>query len=413
MAVELSVEDKLAASFIAAFSAYPYFSSGLALLVRQTTEISSATMAITRDGILLVDPRFVVKYEVRQIAEVLVHELSHLLRDHAGRADLVACVDHFRWNVAGDCEINSGLRQDLLPGSPCLARNFYLPDGLLAEEYYDKLPSDLHFVPSGASAGECGSGSGGVLVGGEPPPGGEEGRSAADVARARRDVAAAVVDHATKGRGSVPGDLLRWARGELRPPKVRWQEVLRRRIRSGVNVIFGKVDYDWRYPGRRQVHLRSTSKALGGEDVVLPSLRGRAPRVAVGVDTSASMGDEELRLALSEVDGVLKAIGTSAAFLACDSQVAGPPRQVHSAAEAASSLKGGGGTDFRPVLEAVERMRPKPSLFVFMTDGDGTAPEAPPAGVSVLWVLVGKLAKKPTAWGEHVFVKEDLDEEST
>lgn len=412
VAGELSVGDKLAAAFMAAFSSYPYFSSGLALLVRQVTQISPATMAVTRDGIILVDPRFVAKYEVRQLAEVLVHELSHLLRDHAGRSDLIASIDHVRWNVAADCEINCGLRQDFLPGSPCLPRTFDLPDGLLAEEYYDRLPTDLCFAPSGVTAGECGSGSGGVSVGGEPPSGGHEGRSAADISRARREVAAAVVDHAEKGRGNVPGDLLRWARGELRPPKVKWREVLRRHVRSGVSVASGKVDYDWSRPGRRQAALRATSRALGGEDVVLPSLRGRAPRVAVGVDTSASMGDEELRLSLSEVEGVLRAVGTSASFLACDSQVSGPLKQVRSAADASRCLRGGGGTDFRPVLEAVERMRPRPSLFVFMTDGDGPAPESPPAGVSVLWVLVGKLAKKPTEWGEHVVVKEDPDEES-
>ena len=115
---ELTVQERLGSSFLAAFSAYPYFSSGLAILVRRMVEIPSATMAVTSDGILLIDPRFVAKYEVRQLAEVLVHELLHLLRDHSGRSDLVAAVDRRRWNVAADCEINNCLREEFLPGDP-------------------------------------------------------------------------------------------------------------------------------------------------------------------------------------------------------------------------------------------------------------------------------------------------------
>ena len=140
MTPELTIQERLGAAFLAAFSAYPYFASGLAILVRRLIEIPSATMAVTRDGILLIDPRFVAKYEVRQLAEVLVHELQHLIRDHGERSDLIIAVDRRRWNVAADCEINCGLRVEHLPGEPCLPIKFNLPDGLLAEEYYAKLP---------------------------------------------------------------------------------------------------------------------------------------------------------------------------------------------------------------------------------------------------------------------------------
>jgi predicted metal-dependent peptidase len=405
----LEVEDRLAAAFMSAGQVYPYFSSGLAILVRRVTEIPSATMAVTRDGILLADPRFVALYQVRQLAEALVHELSHLLRDHAGRSDLVATVDRYRWNVAADCEINCGLARNHLPGGACLPGKFFLPDGLLAEEYYDRLPRDLGFDLWEVCSGACGSGSGGETVNGEPLPGGVEGRSQADILRARSEVAAAVVEHASS-RGDVPGNLLRWAKGELRPPRVRWQDRLRRLVRAGVSVAAGKVDYDWSRPGRRQIAASAVVSSLGGDDVVLPTLRGRAPRIAVGVDTSGSMGEGEIVAAMSEIEGVLRAVGTPTVFLACDSKLAGPPRMMRGAREAAKLLRGGGDTNFGPVLDAVGRLRPRPRLFVFVTDGLGPAPKAPPEGVSVLWVLMGPNAKKPTSWGESVFVKDVVDE---
>ncbi len=405
---DLTVVERIGAAFLAAYGAYPYYASGLALLVRRVVEIPSASMAVTRDGILLIDPRFVTECTVRQVAEAVVHELSHLLRDHAGRADRVPNVDHYRWNVAADCEINMGLQVDHLPAGACLPGRFELPDGWLAEEYYDKLPplvEETRFVCSGW----CGSGSGGEVMEGEPPPGSEAGRSAAEVARVRSEVAVAVTERAARRSGSVPGDVLRWAQFELRPPRVNWRDMLRRYVRFDLSSAAGKADYTWGRPGRRQACQSSTSVALGGEDVVLPSLRGAQASVAIGLDTSGSMGQAELEDALSEVEGILRAAGTSATFLAFDCRVTGSPLKISSAAEAARHLRGGGGTDFRVVFEAVEKMRPRPRLLILVTDGCGPAPDYPPAGTDVLWVLVGDRSRRPTTWGQHVFVKEDVE----
>lgn len=401
---ELTPAERLSAAFMAAMHEYPYFASGLALLVRRLGEIPEGTMGVTRAGVLLVDPRFVVQITVRELAEVLVHELSHLLREHAERSDRVSMVDRFRWNVAADCEINQGLQRQFLP-KPCLPETFGLPDGLMAEEYYERLPDDLSLVASIAS-GACGSGSGGDPILGESEAGGEEGRSAADVARARSEVAAAVVAHAARrGRGSVPSQLLRWAERQLLPPQVCWRDKLRRLVRASLGHAAGKSDYTFRRPGRRSAGQREAALALGGQDVVLPSLCGFEPHIAVGLDTSGSRGEEEIAVAMSEVEGVLKASGAAAVFLACDCQMVGPPVKIRRAADAAKYVRGGGGTDFCVIMAAVEKLRPRPDLFIFLTDGDGPAPQSPPVGTRVLWVLVGKDAKVPAQWGEWVRVE--------
>ena len=212
--------------------------------------------------------------------------------------------------------------------------------------------------------------------------------------------------HASRGVGRVSNDLLRWAKSELRPPKIDWRDKLRRLVRAGISNASGKVDYTWARPGRRQACQSQVALALGGEDIVLPSLRGFHPNVAVGIDTSGSMGEVEICRAMSEVDGVLRAVGVPVTLLACDCQMAGPPKQIRNMSDAVKLLRGGGGTDFRPLMAEVEKLRPRPSMFIFMTDGDGPAPPAPPVGVRVLWVLMG--CYKPAPWGESVVIEEDL-----
>ena len=208
---------------------------------------------MTKTGILLVDPEFLLSLTAPQAGEVVSHELLHLLRRHCERMDAIPQVIREIAGVAVDCEINDELQEDLLPTDPCLPKKFGLKNGQMAEEYYDALMKQAqqqakaggggkggegeqedvdgdgagakgkHNGKADVARGRCGSGSGGPPVDGEPEgAAGAKPRSTADLDRIRRDVAEAIQQHvAQKGRGSVPGGLLVWAESELQPPKVR------------------------------------------------------------------------------------------------------------------------------------------------------------------------------------------------
>jgi len=405
---QFSHEERLSIAFMAAMASYPYFSVGLSGLVRRICNIPAYhTMAVTRDGVLLVDPVFLRECTAQQSGEVLVHELQHLLREHAMRSDCTPDVNREIWGIAADCEINQGLHLDRLPGDYCHPKKCNLPENLLAEEYYDRLVQQARQAQGkGVACGQCGSGSGGDPVDGEPEGAqGAAGRSEADLARIRTAVAAAVLDHvAQQGVGDVPAGLLRWAQQRLKPPVVRWQDRLRRAIRSSVAMAAGKVDYTRVRWSRRQSAMAGIAQALGGRAPILPALCAPRPRVAFGVDTSGSMGEAELVRAVSEGEGVIRALGVAVTFLACDCALADPPRQVRTVHELVRLLRGGGGTDFHPVMAAVERLRP--DVFVFVTDGMGPVGDKPPTGVHVIWVLVGPHATPPCTWGEQIVVKE-------
>jgi predicted metal-dependent peptidase len=418
--------QRLSAAILAAEIRFPYFATGFSGLVRRFAPVG--TMAMTKTGILLVDPEFLLALTAQQAGEVVSHELLHLLRRHCERMDAIPQVVREIAGVAVDLEINDDLQEDLLPGDCCLPKKFGLKNGMLCEEYYQELLKQAQQQAKAGGGGKdgdgddkdgkgngkadvargrCGSGSGGPTVDGEPEgAAGAKPRSNADLDRIRRDVAEAIQQHvAQKGRGSVPGGLLVWAESELQPPKVRWQDQLRRAIRAGVATIAGRVDYTRTRFSRRQAAFGAVSRALGGSTPLMPALCAPRPRVAFGVDTSGSMGREELVRAVSEAQGCLRALGTPVIFLACDAAVH-ETREVRTAAELANQLKGGGGTDFSPIFEAVEALRPKVDLFVFVTDGQGPAPKEAPRGFETIWVLVGKYASAPCTWGKQITIKD-------
>ena len=80
---------------------------------------------------------------VEENATLLIHEVSHLLRDHEGRKKAAGIRDHRRWNTAGDCEINDDLHAEglPLPGDPPLPAKYGLESGDTAEIYYKQLPA--------------------------------------------------------------------------------------------------------------------------------------------------------------------------------------------------------------------------------------------------------------------------------
>ena len=426
MDASLTDAQRLSAAILAAERRFPYFATGFAGLVRRFAPVG--TMAITATGILLVDPQALLDWTGVQAGEVVSHELLHLLRKHAERMSAIPMVNREIANLATDCEINDDLKLENLPEDPCLPAKYGLKNGLLAEEYYQALleqtqqqarlargdgePKDGDGPPGKGKAdvarGRCGSGSGGDPVEGEPEgAAGVKGRSAADLDRIRRDVADAIQAHvAQNGRGSVPNGILVWSEAELQPPKVRWQDQLRRAVRANVATIAGRVDYTRVRFSRRQGAVGAVARAMGGRAPIMPALCAPRPRVAFGVDTSGSMGTEELRRAVSEAQGCLKALGVPITFLACDAAVHGVPREIKSAAELVANLRGGGGTDFNPIFQAVEALRPRVDLFVFVTDGQGPAPSDAPRGFDSIWILVGEYAASPCIWGKQIFLKD-------
>ena len=384
----------LAAARLWAAARFPYLATGI-FGTQVTRAPGTGTVASDQRWRLYVDPEVVAGWTAAELGSVVVHHVCHLLRDHSERAVAAAVTpaESADWIRAADAEINDDLIHGglELPGNPVLPGDFGAPEGKLAEEYYALLAERRQgeaatTVRSGSM--DCGSGADGQPRHFESPGGLDPWL--ADLLL--RQVALEVVKHG-KEAGSVPAGLLRWAEQVL-APRVDWRRLLSAQLRRAVADVAGAVDYSYRRPSRR-------AAAVSG--VVLPALRRPVPELAVVCDTSGSMSDELLAMALAEVEGLLRALGMARQLrvLACDT-AAGPARRVSSARQV--SLVGGGGTNMGAGIAAAYALRPRPAVTVVLTDGYTPWPGLPPKGMRVVVGLLGDDAPEAPGWAASVRV---------
>src|SRR5438270_6039533 len=289
-------EEKLSAARLWAANRQPYLASALFAMTPRPTP-GLGTFGVDRRWRLYVDPATLERWSVEEAGAVLVHEAHHLLRDHPRRAEALGIGDgdHHRFNVAADMEINDDLADLPLPEGGCTPQAAGLEPGDLAESYYAALSGMA--LPTGWN---CGSGAHGHHESWGLPADAADGGGEAEGERIRQH-AATEVRAAAARPGSVPAGLARWAEAFLRPT-VDWPRLPAGAVRGAVVSVAGAVDYTYSRPSRR-------AGSPLGRAVVLPALRQPVPRTAVVVDTSASMSQPHLEMALGELRGILQAAG--------------------------------------------------------------------------------------------------------
>ena len=121
----------------------------------------------------------------------------------------------------------------------------------------------------------------------------------------------------------------------------------------------------------------------------------------IALDTSGSIGGEELRQFISEIDALKGQIRARVTVHGCDDALdgAGPwSFQAWEPIRLPHKLHGGGGTSFVPVFEWLEREHRRPDLLVYFTDAEGEFPTLPP-GYPVVWLVKGR---GQVPWGERI-----------
>lgn len=117
-------------------------------------------------------------------------------------------------------------------------------------------------------------------------------------------------------------------------------------------------------------------------------LRNHKAEIAVAVDISASMSEEEFNQAIKEVLHIVKNFNHEITLIECDDQIrrAYKVRSIH---DVQQRMRASGGTQFTPVFEYVNH---KPiNLLIYFTDGKGEEKlQVKPQGYRVLWVISGR-----------------------
>ncbi len=304
-----------------------------------------------------------------EFTAVYMHELLHIAFLHVPRR---YNRKPQKWNVAADYAINWIIAQEAervrqlfgsikfqLPKDALLDKNFA---NMSAEQIYAVLPDDEF---EGGGGGSGGGGGGQDTTHGDILQEDVSASNSGAVAEVMQRVAAAA--QAAKLRGSIPAGVDRLVEEVLNPP-LDWRREL------AAIVEHFPADFTFNPPDRR----------FHDYDFVVPSLGGDKVEVVLAFDTSGSIGDDELKLYLSEAYGILNQFDhVKVRVIMCDAAVHLDEEYEGQAVK--FNFKGGGGTDFRPVFERLEETE-TPRALVYFTDGYGVFPDEPPS-YPVLWVL--------------------------
>ena len=188
-------------------------------------------------------------------------------------------------------------------------------------------------------------------------------------------------------QGDLPADIDRFFTLRM-GDKVNWREELYRAI--------DRHYYD-------NYRMLPPSKKLLYTGIYLPSLYSDTLRLAIAIDSSGSVDETLLSTFMSEVSAILIHFPSYIIdLIVCDAKVQSY-KQITSGDVLEVEVKGGGGTDFRPVFEMIENELDQPTLLLYFSDTKGSFPEFEPM-YEVLWVS-SEHGEVP--FGETIVIDED------
>ena len=317
--------------------------------------------AVDRESTIWLGPGF-ERLGFRERAFVLAHEALHASLRHAAR---MGGRDPELWNVAADVIANHLLSQELeLPSEALDGRRMGLPDGwerMSVEELYEKFPKGSK--AAAATADLLSRGLQDLLSGSSPSLQGEElqegdkslyDSSLSEQERERKwKEVLRNAAMAAKTAGRLPAELEVFVDRILKP-KVPVRSLLRQYIVEGLGrTVVGT----WVRESRKTPEM--------------PGIRRFAtPNLLVLIDTSGSIGEEELALFLGTVqEFVRKGVPTT---IVCWDVKAYEPIKVKGndvLRAVRNRMKGRGGTLIRPALQKALSTMKTPSITVVVTDG--------------------------------------------
>jgi predicted metal-dependent peptidase len=388
------VQKLISASLIRLRTKSPFFAT-LALFARFINAPHYQTAATDGKDIFY-NPEFFLSLPAAQLDGVLLHEVLHAALLHVPRRGVR---DATLWNFAADIVINGIIMQQ---------GGFELPAGglrdqklehLSVEEIYEILSKDAEkyqklWESGGAGLADLldapGEGEGEGEGGGKWEGEGDKDDSMSSARKAALEAhwrnalqQAAVIARSSK-QGTLPAGIEREL-SNVTKPQIDWRSYL------------------WRYLVQTPNDFTGFDRRFVGRGLYLEALQGESVIVYVAIDTSGSIGGEELRLFLGEVSGILR----SYPHLKCelyyvDADAYGPYEL--SPDSTFPKPQGGGGTSFVPFFDKVaERWDGHAqAVCVYLTDGYGYFPEEAPE-LPVLWVVTpGGMSLEQFPFGESV-----------
>ena len=362
---------------------------------------------------------------------VLGHEIWHVVMMHFLRGENKN-LEIF--NIATDMEVNQLLTSDgfvapndaLFPNNQFNKKSIYdFPSNLSAEEYYDLLLKnqnnfnneeknndsknsknskkrlsgqfDEHFDKNtNYENKECDScfdkyGEKGYDSDFSPMNVNTENKEREIAEEIRQNVISSA-QTVERTRGTLPGNIKKIV-DSLLESNMSWKEILAKFITSGF-----ENKTSWNAPNRR----------FAWNGTYLPRHDGDMMKIAIGVDTSASCGND-LEKFVSEIECIAKSFGSyELHVIQCDTEV--KDYQVFDEYNTFNhkniEFKGFGGTALKPIFDYIDLNDIDVNAVVVFTDGKCESfDENSNINIPILWTITGSNECKNLKIGEKVYMK--------
>ena len=330
--------------------------------------------------VIYFNPILFLQLNMKQMETTIKHEIHHVLSLHLSRAkELKNKYSTLTVNLAMDIVVNQYL--DNLPPYSTTLKGVNLKYNLNMEayntlEYYaEKIQSELDLMEENDEGEEDDSQMTNSMVESYNPEKMHDMWQESDEfdEKTLREFAEKVINASQKG--TIPSQVeslianLKNSQGEIP-----WNIMLKK--------LMGTVESNKKKTITRRNRRQPNRLDLRGE------IRNHKSEIAVAIDISGSISNEEFKQAIKEVLSIVKNYNHEITIIECDKEI----KRVYKAKsmrDVKERLATGGSTKFTPVFEYANNN--KCNLLIYFTDGKGEKKlEVVPRGYKTLWIISGR-----------------------
>jgi predicted metal-dependent peptidase len=356
-----AIIDKLTTARVGLLLKAPFFGN-MATRMRLIDASDWCPTAATDGRGFYYNKDFINKLSVKKLEFLFGHEILHCVFDHFGR---LGSRNPKLANIAQDFAVNQILVDERIGDKITEVDICYDSKyrGKAWEEIYDELFDKAEKIGLEDLLKQLGDlldehlkeqeGAGDETDGkGRPKISKEEAQAIRDEIKQ-----AMIQSAAAAGAGKTPAGIMRMIK-DLTEPKMNWRELVRQEIQSIV-----RNDYSFQRFNRKSAH----------SGAILPGLREDTTiDVAIAIDMSGSIGQEDATVFLSEVKGIMDQYVDFKINLWCfDTDIYNHKEISHDNSDDLLQYEpqGGGGTSFEVNWEHMKDLGIQPRKFIMFTDG--------------------------------------------
>jgi predicted metal-dependent peptidase len=445
--VDAEAADKITKAKIAIshpITGNPFFGY-MVFHLRTRENLHIPTMGVNAKFEMIYNPEFIKKTPDKELEFILCHEIMHLALEHTdkerqgSRTALTICSDgqiHSLWNIAGDYVINGMLEDAHIGQMPVdiLLDSKYKEK--LTEEVYDELFGTMTTRPNGGNGHSSGKGKGqgqpngnGSGSGGETVCVPKRGNGNLGAPLHNETLEPAAKGNQPNGNGSGqqppnPNDGSGGGTGNAPMPPTDWKQVMTEAFTNakmqgktplGAERLMDKQNFpkkNWR--GLLAQYIQKTipydstymrpnkRKTMG--DIIFPSAKKDGITVVCGIDTSGSIGQEELKKFYNQMLGIQDSCQNMTMWvMTCDAEVH-ECQKIKRTDNILKKIKfrGGGGTELHKIFEKIKEKKLRPNAVAILTDGYTDLAEIKKQTYPVIWVLTPNHADMKNTYGKKI-----------